>query len=331
MYTPAVESKSILIASCSVDAPTWQPVAAELAEKGYDVNIFEADKVALGDVPFGVTINKDGNTEITYDRRKLCVSGVCAAWFRRPSFITNPQNDGAVQMSVDMERRLLQSALWDEVPSAVWLNSPDQIQRAERKLSQLRVAGQLGFTIPETVVSNDWAAIQGALPIDIIFKSSYSLFYDGEQYRQLYTTGFTNTPATLPLKRNPYPGIWQPALQKAREWRITVVGDRTFDAAIYTDEDAKDDWRKHQLIPHKVDFRAEDFPDDVKEKCIAYLGAFGLKFGAFDFIEDCDGMITFLECNPNGQFMWLEQQLGLPISEAIATELHTIARASSQT
>ncbi len=42
--------------------------------------------------------------------------------------------------------------------------------------------------------------------------------------------------------------------------------------------------------------------------------------GAFDFIENEDG-ITFLECNLNGQYLWLEEDLGLPISEAIADEL----------
>lgn len=43
-------------------------------------------------------------------------------------------------------------------------------------------------------------------------------------------------------------------------------------------------------------------------------------------IEDPDGRIVFLECNPNGQYGWLEEQLGFPISQAIAGELIKIAK-----
>jgi glutathione synthase/RimK-type ligase-like ATP-grasp enzyme len=105
-----------------------------------------------------------------------------------------------------------------------------------------------------------------------------------------------------------------------------VVGDTVFDAAIYTSPDAKDDWRKHQLYEDMVEFRKDTFPDDQKEKCIQYLAALGLRYGAFDFIENPDGENIFLECNPNGQFMWLEHKLGLPISNAIASELVKIAK-----
>lgn len=52
----------------------------------------------------------------------------------------------------------------------------------------------------------------------------------------------------------------------------------------------------------------------------------GLKFGAFDFIETAPGEVIFLECNSNGQYGWLEETLGLPISHAIADELIKIAR-----
>ncbi|HSX15354.1 MAG TPA: hypothetical protein VLF40_01055 [Candidatus Saccharimonadales bacterium] len=325
MRTPSIENQSILIASCSVDAPTWEPVAAKLQTRGFDVVTFEADKVALQSLPFEVSVGDNG-FEILYDQRKLCLDGVAAAWFRRPSFITNPRVDGATQMSLDMERRALQAALWDSIPEEMWLNSPDQILRAERKLSQLRQAHQLGFAIPSTAITNDWDSIQNRLEQNVICKSSYSVFYDGGEYRLLYTTPFTNDPSELPLDLNPYPGIWQNALKKSREWRITVVGDETFDAAIYTHEDAKDDWRKHQLVPGYVDFKVEPFPTDLKEKCFAYLGRFGLRFGAFDFIEDAEGQMTFLECNPNGQYMWLEHQLQLPISDAITSELIKIAR-----
>jgi hypothetical protein len=74
-----------------------------------------------------------------------------------------------------------------------------------------------------------------------------------------------------------------------------------------------------------VTLRAEQFPTEHKDRCFQYLGRFGSRLGTFDFIEDDEGQITFLECNANGQYKWLEQSLGFPISTAIVSELAAIA------
>ncbi len=41
-------------------------------------------------------------------------------------------------------------------------------------------------------------------------------------------------------------------------------------------------------------------------------------FGAFDFVVQPDGTWRVLECNPAGQWLWLEYQAGLPIAAALA-------------
>lgn len=326
MYTSLEASPTIMIASCSVDNLTWEPVASNLTARGHEVIVYEADKVADQSVPFEMVASNDG-VEMTYGLREFCTSSITAAWYRRPAVVNNPQKNLITQMSLDMERRMLQASIWDLIPEKAWINSPDHMHKADRKISQLLTASNLGFNIPETVISNDWNAISRTLPEEIICKSSYSIFFDGNEYRPIYATPFTNTKDDLPLNHNPYPGIWQTRKEKFREWRITVVGEETFDVSIYTSDEAKDDWRKHQNISNRVDFRAEPFPDNLREKCIEYLGHMGLKFGAFDFIEDHAGKITFLECNPNGQFMWLENALGLKISCAISDELIRISEA----
>ncbi len=53
-------------------------------------------------------------------------------------------------------------------------------------------------------------------------------------------------------------------------------------------------------------------------KCLLFLQHFNLNFGCFDFIVDKNGNYIFLECNTNGQWMWLEEEAKLPISAAIA-------------
>jgi hypothetical protein len=318
---------TILVASSSYDFPTWQPVVADLDSRGYDVIVYEADKVARGEIPFNARLDNDGLT-VTYGNRTLFLEEISAAWYRRSTLVSNPTQPRAGQIGLDSERKIIQAALWEVVPADAWLNSPANIRNAGKKLTQLMLARELGFTIPTTVTGNEWKTIAGVLPEQIIFKPSYpvALFSEGKSPQVLYTTSMKNEPGRPPVSGNPFPGFWQAYVAKAREWRITAVGDQTFDAAIYTSNDAKDDWRKHQGNTGSVEFRKEAFPDEYKEKCIQYLGRLGLKFGAFDFIESPEGEIVFLECNANGQFGWLEAKLGLPISQAIADELAATAQ-----
>jgi glutathione synthase/RimK-type ligase-like ATP-grasp enzyme len=321
-------NKTVLIASSSIDQDVWRPVANILAGRGYDVLAYEADKVADGSVTFTVQVDNDRDAIITYGSRRLRPEGINAAWYRRPTMFAEEQADKARSVSLDLERNAIQHAIWSSIHEEVWLSSPRRIQHAERKLTQLLLAKELGFVVPDTVITNTWGTINDSLPERIIFKPSYGMFYDKEGLKILYVHPLRNKPDQLPTGGVPYPGFWQPFLGKAREWRITVVGDNSFDAAIYTDEVAKDDWRRHQLTTDHVVFKAEHFPDGQKERCFEYLARLGIKFGAFDFIEDSDGNITFLECNANGQYGWLEDELGFPISEAIAGELASIARTS---
>lgn len=317
------EQAPILIVSCSQDVPTWSVVAEELEKKGHPVHVYEADRVATGDVPFNLNLDSSGLT-VNYGSTLISPEIIGAAWFRRTSFITNANGDAAREVGLDTERRLLLGGWIAEIADNHWLNAPAAMDRANRKITQLRLAAQLGFTIPKTVVTNTWEALE-ALPEQIIYKSSQALLASSDQFMSLYTTRFKNMPDELPLDNNPFPGIWQAYQQKAREWRITVVGSDFFDAAIYTNDDAKDDWRRHQLGGNAVSFHQEAFPDELHDLCLRYLGALNLRYGAFDFTEDDDGTVTFLECNPNGQFMWLEHALGLPISASVASELSRIA------
>ena len=52
------------------------------------------------------------------------------------------------------------------------------------------------------------------------------------------------------------------------------------------------------------------------------LDASGLQYGAADFIVTPDGDHLFLECNPAGEFNWLEHEAPyFPIAAAIADVL----------
>ena len=116
------------------------------------------------------------------------------------------------------------------------------------------------------------------------------------------------------------PGIFQKAVPKAFEVRATVVGTRIFAARI--DSQAQDetrlDWRRR---PFDVEDEPIHLPDDVAERVRLFMDAFGLVYGAFDFIVTPKGAWVFLEVNAAGQYMWVEAKTGLPITDALVDVL----------
>jgi|SRR5581483_6285331 len=320
---------TILIATNSLHRSLTHPIAEDLTSRGYNVVEYEADKVAAREMQLSIQVDADG-LAIQYDNKPLEIAKVVAAWYWRPNIFgyIDPDDPGK-QEAIDRERRLLQNGIWAAIPERAWLNVPERMTRAENKVAQLALANTVGFNIPPTVVSNAWEDITQLPANKIVLKMPRGVLTAGSEIRTLYTKVFAKeSKARKALAAsNPYPGIWQTYLEKAREWRITAVGEETFDAAIYTEPGAKDDWRRHQHGPD-VTFRHESFPDGEKQKCLAFLGGLGLRYGTFDFVESPDGRLTFLERNPNGQYGWLEQRLGLPISRAIANHLAETASAA---
>jgi hypothetical protein len=318
--------KHILIASGSFDRVCTEPVAKILMNCGYKVTIYEANRVAQGLDSFAIKIGRNKKAMVMYRGSTMDPTGIAAAWFRRPSIFSDIEEpDIAREESLSIQYRGLQRFLWESVPDERWFNAPTAMRRAEGKLSQLEIAKQVGFTIPETVVSNQWQDVLDISSKQLTLKMVDGVLRTREGVRFFYAKKLHNDANILPLRTAPYPGIWQAYIEKAREWRITVVGKQTFNAAIYTDKSAKDDWRLHQYKTKSVQFKAEPFPEDMKKKCFQFLKRYNLTYGAFDFIEQPDGKIVFLELNPSGQYGWLEEELDFPISKAIAKELVALA------
>jgi hypothetical protein len=48
------------------------------------------------------------------------------------------------------------------------------------------------------------------------------------------------------------------------------------------------------------------------------MDSFGLNFASLDMIVTPEGDFVFLELNPNGQWLWLELELGLPLVASMA-------------
>ena len=95
-----------------------------------------------------------------------------------------------------------------------------------------------------------------------------------------------------------------------------VVGGRVFAAAIHAGSEASYvDWRNDYAA---LRYESIEPPADVAAGVVDYCAAFDLVYGAFDFVIRPDGGWVFLECNPGGQYGWIEDATGAPITDTIA-------------
>lgn len=101
---------------------------------------------------------------------------------------------------------------------------------------------------------------------------------------------------------------------------MTVVGDKMFAAKIHSQkhERTKIDWRIASL---DLEHEAIELPNEVREKVALFMNEFGLTYGCLDFIVTPDGEYVFLENNPRGQYLWIENYTGMLITEEIADAL----------
>lgn len=200
---------------------------------------------------------------------------------------------------------------------------------AASKMLQLKIAQTLGMNVPATCFSNRKADI-----ISFAQKYEYvtlkpievdNLWLGGENEYVFYTQ---KVKSSL-LSEQPEEAFSQTVsyvqnyIEKTFELRITVVCDKCFgckiDSQIMDEDKGRVDWR--QGYDYGLKHEVFDLPDYIQDFCREFLSQMHLNFGCFDFIVTPESEYVFLECNPNGQWLWIEHQTGMKISEAIAEAL----------
>ena len=256
-------------------------------------------------------------------RRSL--ADVTAVWYRRVRVPERPahMDVGVYDFCLREARAALMGTLLAALPDNVRrMSDPGAVWAAEWKLCQLAAAHQAGLAVPETVVTNDAAEARSAFTRfggAMIAKPARTGYVevDGRPYA-IFTSRVLAEHIESLDGASLSPVIYQPLVEKRCDVRVTVVGSRVFSAEIDSQSDAaaRVDWRQTEnpALPH---YRTE-LPPALTDAVLRLMRALDLDFGALDFILTPDGDYLFLEVNPNGQWLWLDDQLGFDITGAIA-------------
>ena len=186
---------------------------------------------------------------------------------------------------------------------------------------QLKRAGALGFELPPTVVTNcpeDVLALHREHGGKIVSKQAAKAFSSTLGDHMIRYTELVSPRDLAHIDAIAHcPMIFQGYVPKLVELRVTVVGQQVFAAEIHsqTTNHTRHDWRRydHGQTPHLP----HELPRDVERRCVRLVEQLGLQYGAIDLVLTPDGRYVFLEINPNGQYLWIEDETGLPITDAI--------------
>ncbi|MDP2312546.1 MAG: MvdD family ATP-grasp ribosomal peptide maturase, partial [Pseudomonadota bacterium] len=260
------------------------------------------------------------------------LADVSAVWYRRAAIAKRLPADLDAQTRaacLGESRRVLFGFI--DGLGVYTLGGKAAVERAEIKVLQLQIARAVGLDVPRTLVSNDPAQVRafaarcdGALVAKMMH--SFAIYDDAGNEGVVFTNPVSAADLADLDGLALCPMTFQERLPKARELRVTVVGDRVFAASIDSQASprAQHDWRRdgERLME---DWQPTALPTAAEEGLLRLVERLGLDYGAADFILTPDGRCVFLEINPAGEFFWLQDHPGLPIAEAIADVLLGLA------
>ena len=241
------------------------------------------------------------------------LGGVRALYYRRPSGFAFPHLDEQDARFAAAQARYGLGGVLASLPDCLYVNHPNRIGDAEYKPAGLAAAAACGFTIPPTLITNrpDDARAFVKKHGPVIFKPlSVPLYLVDGEAQTVSVAEVTEDEIDDAVAGTMH--LFQASIDKGADVRVTVIGERMFAVRIDSDLlDWRTDYSTHIYTPISP-------PSAVERAIMAYLRHFGLVFGAFDFALSASGEWTFIECNPSGQWAWMEPPTGLPMTAALA-------------
>jgi hypothetical protein len=301
-------------------------VVSDLNKRGVPVFRFHTE-----DFPAGSQISICGSgtvwsAEIRTPLRSLRLQDVRAAWLRRPG---DPVVDSVVaqesrEFAVQQARSTL-TALYALIGDR-WLSHPESMRVAADKVRQMHRAAAAGLAVPETLIGNDVDRVTGFHHGNVqvgrgtAVKSLWErtpVSYDGGRRFPMTAKWPENVDPDLVETIRLTPAVFQEYVPKLREIRAVVIGDRVFAASVDSQAipAARHDVRR---AGPEAGYEPYDLPGEVRRALLEMVSGLGLRFCSADLVLTPDGRHVFLDLNPNGQWLWLELEAGLPLSAAIA-------------
>lgn len=267
--------------------------------------------------PNGDTIVKIKNTEYN-------LSSVKSVVFKRTPIKFDLNHNDENRKYLDNERKHFFEGIYLCLKDAKWINPMFSTHIAERKLFQLKLSKDIGFLIPDTIVTNN-PFIANDFVIShansIIKPISNGLQVLKDEIYSIYTSEISKDffkPFLQTKELFETPVFLQEKIENLYDIRVTIIGDNVIPVRIEKNNKLEVDWRKPEISKK---YSITELPEEIKSKLKNLHKKLNLIYSAIDLIQKPNGEFVFLEINPVGEWVWLESELNLNISELIINEL----------
>lgn len=234
-------------------------------------------------------------------------------WYRRPEQLIDDRFGDAAEGKFALNE-------WSEavegflahVPKKRWMNHPSANASASNKLEQLTTARSLGFSIPDTLLTQDaeearkfYKRYDGR----VVVKPMSNGYVEREHGKDslIYTNRVADPDLDSMGDLSHCPTLFQQFVVKSSDVRITVV-DHSIHAVELHAKDAEGqqrcDIRRNNMSD--VEYSHSELPERVTRMIRNLMAHYELRFAAIDMVVDLDDKWHFLEVNPNGQWAWLD-------------------------
>lgn len=268
-------------------------------------------------------INPKGEFQVRVNNKVFNLKDVISVLFKRTPSKFDFNKEDTNQPYLNNERKHFFEGLYLCLNKAKWINPMFSTHIAERKIYQLNQANILGLQIPDSLITNNPVSADKFLQKHsktIIKPISNGLQVVNDDIFSIYTSEMSKDFFSSYNKTSLFetPVFLQEKIENYSDIRVIIINENVFAVRIEKNDKSEVDWRKPEIVKT---YTKITLPNKLSKLLIKLNKSFGLVYSAIDLIEKPNGEYVFLEVNPVGEWVWLESELNLNVSETLIKEL----------
>ncbi len=284
------------------------------------INSYFIDPLDLGDMSIRIGCKSSINNKIyayQYPTMELALVDIstCLFWRRNKRmelFVKDEMSRNRFYAIKEMDN-FIDGLIYSN--ALVELSSTIDRTRHEHKLYQLTLAKEIGFNIPDTIISNDKQDIREFVSgyEHCIIKALKNSFWEPTRTDNLSVVSILVNRLTLQeideagaQSFSSMPMIIQSEVEKRYEVRLVAFNGMAVAYKVNSQDTpfGKVDSRRGNRY---ATFTPIEVPSKTLSQINSYLNAAGISYGVFDFAVDKNDEYVFFECNSDGQWAYLEK------------------------
>lgn len=277
---------------------------------------------------------KEWSFTIHYNGQVFHSDSINSVWFRRSFDWDIEQRYWQTPSNIDeyaflkefnnyhqREIRTVYNLIEQVLEDRYWLNRPSKSD--SDKFRTLSIAIKNGFSIPETIITNNVKGLEQFIQKNkscITKPSKEGTLITATDFGICTMTNKVTLDTVLELPTSYFaPSFFQKEIDKEYELRVIYLENQIFTVGIFSqiNEKTKVDYRNYDKEkPNRL--QLINLPEQITNNIKSLMQDIELNFGSLDIIKDTNGGYYFLEINPIGQFLGISNILGLHIEKRIA-------------